>query len=165
MAKYKDPLSKNPYNCLSHGFKGAQNCDVNELVRQLIASVPAQVEADYGIKVAAKPETITIGGLLSKQDQPGIIFSFPDKPKYAQILVGFNKMGGMLDVEGVQYGTVSKNMQHANMAEMDHGFSLGGMAKAALHKAMTDSNAVEEERMHYTSLLTVLEEIVQSWIA
>lgn len=165
MAKFKNPLSEHQWNCFSQRFKGAASCNVDALVNELMKSIPEQAEADYGIEVRAARETITIGGLFSAKDQPGILFSFPKKPNYAQILVGLNKIGAILDVEAVQYGTVSKNMQHSNMSKADHGFSLGGMAKSALYDLITDTNAVEEENMHYSAVLDSLEGVVQSWLA
>lgn len=164
MPKFKDPLSQHQWNCLSYNLKGAQRVNVDALVKEAIETVPQKVKDEYGFEVKAWLEVITIGGIFSRKDHPGILFSFPDHPKYAQILVGFNKIGGILDIEGIQYGTVSKNMQHANMAQADHGFSISGIAKAAIHKAMTDTNAVEEETMHYQALIGALEDVVQSWM-
>lgn len=165
MAKYKDPLSKNPTNCFNQRFKGAGSCDVSLLVNELIAVVPNQVESEYGFKVVAQKEPIIIGGLLSKVECKGVLFSFPQHSKYAQILVGFNKVGSLLDVDAVQYGAVSKNMQHSNLSQMDHGFSVSGLMKQAYHKAMTDTNAIEEEEMHYQALIEALSAVVTSWLA
>ncbi|WP_304425551.1 hypothetical protein [uncultured Adlercreutzia sp.] len=85
--------------------------------------------------------------------------------EFVVVGVAPGNVGALLDIEGIQYGSVSKNMQHANLAEADHGLSLKGMAKAAYHKAMTDTAAVEEENMHYGALLNTLEAPVQSWVA
>lgn len=163
MAKFKSPLSEHQGNCFSQCLKGAAGCNVEDLISQLAEVIPEQAEADYGIRVKAARETITVGGLFSAKDQPGILFSFPDKSNYAQILVGLNKVGAVLDVEAILYGAVSKNMYHSNMSKADHGFSLGEMAKSAFHGLMADGNAAEEESMHYSAVLDGLENAVQAW--
>ena len=160
MAKFKDPLAEHPWNILSQKLRGAAHVDIASLVDQAMGEVPRLVEDNYGFKVSAAKETITIGGLFSSKNQPGIVFSFPDKPKYASVLVGFNKLGAVLDIEALQYGFVSSNMKHANMSKMDR-----GIIKGLYHKAMTDTNAVEEETMHYQAVIDSLTDLVESWTA
>ncbi len=163
MVSYKDPLSKNPNNVLSQRFTGAGGIDVMTLVNEMLSSVPKKVESDFGFKVSGIKETVTIGGFFSKKNYPGILFQFPGKPNYAHILVSFNKIGSVIDIDAVTHGGVSRNMQHANLAKMDHGFSLSGIATSVYHKAMTNSNAIEEEEMHYDALLAALQEVIESW--
>ena len=158
MAKFKNPLAEHPWNLLSQRLKGAAHVDVAVLVDHVMEEIPRLVEEGDGFKVSAAKEIITIGGLFSSNDQPGIVFSFPGNPKYASVLVGFNKVGAVLDIEAIQYGGVSSNMQHANMSKMDQ-----GIIKGLYHRAMTDTSAVEEEQMHYQAVIDSLADLIESW--
>lgn len=162
MAQFKDPLSKNSWNLLSYHIGGAQGVDLNDLVNHLLQVVPENVSNQYGLNVDARPETVTIGGLLSKKDYPGIVFSFSDRPKYAKVLLSLGKVGAILDVEAIQYGSASKNMQHRNASQAETEFSLSGLAKKGLHSLMTDSNAVEEEEMYYNALVSSLKGCIEN---
>lgn len=165
MANFKEPLSTHPNNLLNQRFTGAASVNVNDVVKELINEVPSILATNYGFKTVGTLETVTIGGLFNKKDYPGVVFRFPDHSDYSSVLVGFSKVGAILDVNAVGYGTISKNMQHSNMAKADHGFSLGGLAKQAFHSAMTDASAVEEEEMHYQGLIDSITQVVQSWCA
>lgn len=165
MASYKEPLSKNPNNIFSQRFTGAGACKVDDLVQQLLVEAPQILDRSYGFKAMGSRTTVTIGGMFNKKEYPGIAFRFSGHSDYASILVGFNKVGAVLDVDAVLYGGVSKNMQHSNLSKVNSGISLSGFAKQAFHGVMTDTNAVEEEEMHYQGLVDAIAQVVQSWLA
>lgn len=165
MPTFKEPLSKSPNNLMSERFKGADEADLGSLANDLIEKVPSILLDDYGFKTVGTTETITVGGLFNKKDYPGVMFRFPEHREYSGFLVSLSKVGSVLEIDVVSYGTVSKNMQHSNMSREDTGFSLGGLAKQAFHSAMTDTSAVEEEEMHYQGLLDAITQTVQSWRA
>lgn len=162
MAKFKKPLSEHEWNRFSKTLKRAQDADLDALAQIFIEKVPQYVESEYGFTVMALPEPIVIGGLMGKKENPGVVFSYPDKPDYASILLGISKIGGVIRIDSIQYGSVSKNMQHSNTAS-NSGSSLKGFAKAALHKALTDSNEIEEEHMRYKAIDSAILEVVESF--
>lgn len=84
------------------------------------------------------------------------MFTFPDRPKYAAILVGVNKIGAVLDIEVVQYGEVSKNFQHANRSRIESGYSFKELTKKAINKAMVNADDLSDEEMHYQGVVDEL---------
>lgn len=164
MYSFKEPLAKHPNNIFSQRFTGAAACDVPSLMDELADRAPREFEANYGFKTTCQKDSVSIGGLFKKKEYPALLFYFPGT-SYAQILITFNKVGAIIDIDAIPVGGVSKNMQHSNLSQVDHGFSLSGMMKSAYHKAMTDTNAIEEEEMHYQGLIQTVASIVVSWVA
>lgn len=160
MFKYKDPLPENPFCKWTERISGAAGIDAEELARSLGASVVEHMETQCSITVSAQYDDIQTGGLLSKKVQPGILFKFAERSNYCGFLVGLNKVAGILEVAIVQHGSPSAGMQRLNVAESKGAFSVGG----ALRKAVTDTAAVEEERMYYSALNQTIQDIVESWI-
>lgn len=159
--KYKDPLSKNPFFIWGHTFRGADGIDAAEETKRLGEDVKEYMQKSCGIGVSATYTDIQVGGMLSKTVQPGVIFNFDDKSAYAGVIVGVNRVAGMLDVNAVQYGAPSSAYQRLNKAEAKGALSLSGM----IGKAVTNTSAVEEEAMHYSALQHAIQVVVESWAA
>lgn len=131
----------------------------NEVVKVLGKSVTEYMLDSFGIKVTATYDEIQVGGMLSKKIQPGVIFNFVERPKYAGVIVGINSVAAMMTVNMVQRGAPSSAYQRMNVAESKGPFSLGGMVM----KTMTNTNAVEEESMYYSALRQAVQSVVESW--
>lgn len=159
MASFKNPLSKHPL--LHYSFhltnvdSGMSAEDVANLVKGRVLEL---MEHKFGINVLATEEDIEIGGMFGKKSQPGIVFKFADHPEYARELVGFNKVGNVVEINSVQYGACSPAMARMNSANSKGSFSITGM----IQKAVTNVSAVEEEELAYSSIILSIEEAVES---
>lgn len=159
MVQYKQALSQHPLKVWGRSFSSAASIDPSTMVEEVMSAVPAIMKDKYGVEMRAVEEEIVTGGLFSKSSQPGVLFSFVGK-EYAGWLLGFKKTASIIDVNLIQFGSVSKAMQHQNQADAK-GFSIGGL----LHRAMADTNAIEEETMLYGVLMQTVEEVIDSWAA
>jgi len=161
MPKYSKPLAQNPFHQWGTRIGGAAGIDPSDLADSLAIDVMDAMNLNYGIEVNAAKDDVTIGGLFSSTTFPGVSFSFKGHPDWAGYLVGINKKAAIITVDVVQQGTPSRAVQRMNDAESKGAFSFSG----ALQRAVTDQDAVETERMYYSTLLQVITEVVSGWMA
>lgn len=164
MIKKKAPLSQDPNLLFSMNFSAPTGIE-EAMVEELLVQVPKKMKAKAGIDVKGRKETIQVGGgLFNKKECAGCVFRFTDKPRYAELLVGFNRVAMLVNVDVVPLGEVSKTMQRKYY--VDHCKKENPLSfTAALKGLMVNENAVDEETTYYSMISQVIKECISSWQA
>lgn len=159
MPKFKKPLSQHLYHQWGMNLYGAGNIDPNTLAQILSDDVKSLMEDSYGIKVSSVKTDVTVGGFFNSKTFPGVVFSFDSHADWARYLVGIDKTASIIAVDVVQQGSPSSAMQRVNVAETKSVLSVS----RAIQMGITNQNAVEEERLHYGTLIQAIQQVVGSW--